>query len=71
MSEFKVGDIVYVNSKSMESATSSNNGTDYYECCELVKITPERYKIMWDCDGQRDEPVYLYVKNIYKEDPTV
>lgn len=68
MSEFKIGDIVLVNSKSMKSSTSSNNGEDYYESCTIVKITPKRYKIMWDCDGQRD-PVYLYVKEVYKEMP--
>ena len=65
MSEFKVGDKVYVNSWSMKSGVNSE-GKGVPEKVEIIKITPKRFKISWDCDGQRDEPLIVYVKHVYK-----
>ncbi len=65
MSDYKVGDEVYVNSRSLKSGTDSEGGGEP-EKVEIIKITPKRFKISWDCDGQRDEPVIVYVKHIYK-----
>ena len=65
MSEFTVGDMVYVNSHSLKSGTTST-GKGEPEKVEIIKITPKRFKISWDCDGQRDEPLVVYVKNVYK-----
>lgn len=65
MNDFKVGDMVYISPKSLSSTECSAN--DWMpESVKILKITPKRFKIEWDMDGQREEPVIIYVKYVYK-----
>ena len=66
MSDFSVGDIVYVSPKSLASGTDSNPIEWLPECVKIIKKTPKRFKVEWDCDGQIDEPIVVYVKYVYK-----
>jgi DNA repair exonuclease SbcCD ATPase subunit len=70
MNDFKVGDMVYISPKSIGDIDSSAN--DFHpESVKILKITPKRFKIEWDADGNRDEPVIIYVKNVYKNQESV
>jgi len=69
LQEFKVGDIVYISPKSLGNIDSCD--ADWHsERCKIIKITPKRFKIEWDADGQTD-PVTIYVKKIYKNSEDV
>jgi len=62
---FNINDEVYVSPKSIGKINCSAN--DFHpEKAILLKITPKRFKISWDCDGQIDIPYIMYVKRIYK-----
>tara|TARA_R110001599_G_scaffold306544_1_gene513073 strand:+ start:224 stop:478 length:255 start_codon:yes stop_codon:yes gene_type:complete len=65
MNDFKVGDMVYISPKSIGYYKSSPNEW-IEEYVKILKITSKRFKIEWDMDGQIDEPIIIYVKNVYK-----
>ena len=70
MNDFKVGDEVYISPKSLGEITCSSN--DWHpECVKILKITAKRFKIEWDMDGQREEPIIIYVKYVYKNEEDV
>tara|TARA_R100000353_G_scaffold148953_1_gene107366 strand:+ start:711 stop:980 length:270 start_codon:yes stop_codon:yes gene_type:complete len=59
------GDEVYISPKSLGCIDSSANNF-HPEKVVLLKKTPKRFKVSWDCDGQKEEPIIIYVKFIYK-----
>jgi hypothetical protein len=64
MKDFKVGDMVWISPKSIGAEPTPPERCE--ECVKILKITPKRFKVEWDMDGQRDEPVIIYVKYVYK-----
>eukprot|EP01050_Picozoa_sp_SAG11_P003353 SAG11_NODE_188_length_13029_cov_3.652514_1_plen_72_part_00 len=70
MNNFKIGDMVWINSQSIKSGTSSCCDGEP-ECVKIIKITPKRFEIEWDADGCREEPFIVYVKNVYRKENEV
>lgn len=68
--DFKVGDMVWVNSKSVESGIESEGDGEPLEV-QILDITDKRYRISWDRfakeHGEKcDDPVIVFVKKVYK-----
>lgn len=68
--DFKVGDMVWVNSKSVESGIDSEGDGEPLEV-KILDITDKRYKISWDRFAKQhgekcEDPVIVFVKKIYK-----
>tara|TARA_A100000171_G_C2078228_1_gene118283 strand:+ start:594 stop:821 length:228 start_codon:yes stop_codon:yes gene_type:complete len=61
---FKVGDEVWIEGKSLNQINKGVGCSP--EEVKIIKITPKRFKVEWDCDGQREKPVIIYVKRVYK-----
>ncbi len=70
MDKYKVGDMVWINSKSIDDVEDDGGNGEGIEV-EIIKITPKRYKISWDRFAKEhgevcDNPVIIYVKNVFK-----
>ena len=68
--EYKVGDMVWINSKSMD-AIEDDGGTGEAIEVKIIKLTPKRFKISWDRFAKEsgeicDDPVIICVKNVFK-----
>ena len=68
--DFKVGDMVWVNSNSLESGIDSQGDGEPLEV-EILDITDKRYRISWDRFAKQhgekcDDPVIVFVKKVYK-----
>ncbi len=63
---FKVGDMVWIEGNSLQQLKQNHCIGTAPEEVKLIKITPKRFKIEWDCDGQLEEPIVIYVKRVYK-----
>ncbi len=67
---FKVGEDVWIDGKSLNQV-NKGCGCMPAEEVEILKMTPKRFKVRWDCDGQFD-PIIIYVKRVYKlDDPYI
>jgi len=64
--DFKIGDMVYISPKSIGSGSECSPNDWNPEYVKIIKITPKRFKIEWDCDGCREVPLIIYVKTVYK-----
>ena len=68
--DFKVGDMVWVNSNSVESGIDSEGDGEPLEV-EILDITDKRYKISWDRFAKEhgetcNDPVIVFVKKVFK-----
>ena len=73
--EYKVGDMVWINSKSMDAIEDDSGTGGGYRGepieVKLIKLTPKRFKISWDRFAKEngeicDDPVIICVKNVFK-----
>ena len=63
---FKIGDTVWIEGKSIQQLKCSGCiGTELEEV-KILKITPKRFKVEWNCEGQLEKPIVIYVKKVYK-----
>lgn len=68
--DFEVGDMVWVNSNSVESGIESEGDGEPLEV-KILDITDKRYKISWDRFAKEhgetcNDPVIVFVKKVYK-----